>query len=329
MINWGILGTSFISGVMAEAIARAPGHRLYAAAGRSAAGLASFGEKYAPQRLFNDYARLITDPEVDVVYIALPNHIHHDFVMQAARAGKAILCEKSLSVDMPRTEAALAAVEEHRVFFMEGLMYLHHPLIVALIDILNGGELGEVRSLTARYGASIAHLVNPDSRGAIYNLGCYPASLAHLVMQHRLGDAVGDYRLAAMGRRGADGNLAEATAILSWADGAVASLHCTEDYGMFWDFSIQGSVGSLRIESNPWLPEAGGNRIVVTPYEGETRYIDIAAAGDAFDYQVLAVGSALAQGAREVARPAARAEDSLAIMRMLTTWEQGAEAGLV
>lgn len=68
----------------------------------------------------DSYDALIADPEVDIVYIALPNHLHHEYVIKAAQAGKAILCEKSLSVDMEKTDAALAAVAQNQVFFAEG-----------------------------------------------------------------------------------------------------------------------------------------------------------------------------------------------------------------
>ncbi|MCV5746461.1 hypothetical protein OFN42_40255, partial [Escherichia coli] len=80
--------------------------------------------------------------------------------------GKAILCEKSLSVDMEKTELALQAVEAHKVFLAEGLMYLHHPLIRELVSVLKSGEIGELRSIHTSYIASIAQFVNPDSKGA-------------------------------------------------------------------------------------------------------------------------------------------------------------------
>lgn len=324
MINWGILGTSFISGVMADAIAGVPGHQVYGVAGCSSANLAAFCQQHPTKHVFNDYAQIIADPEVDVIYIALPNHVHHEYILQAARAGKAILCEKSLSVDMEKTQIALAAIKEHKVFFLEGLMYLHHPLITELVAQLKSGVVGEVRSITARYGADIVKFVNPDSRGAIYNLGCYPASLIHLVMQLSYGEMANRYQIAANGRRGADTNIVETSALLTWPGLAVAHLHCVEDYGMFWDFSIQGSAGTLRIESNPWLPEVQGNVITIMPYEQPAQRIEISAEGDAFYYQVQAVGNALMQKQLEAKRPAVGLQDSLEIMQLLTEWESQA-----
>ena len=142
-MKWGILGTSFISGVMADAIKGDEQSELYAVAGRTETTLNAFAEQYHPTTTFNSYDALIEDESVDIIYIALPNHVHHEYVIKAAEKGKAILCEKSLSIDMEKTEQALQAVKQAGVFFAEGLMYLNHPLIASLHKELTSGEIGE------------------------------------------------------------------------------------------------------------------------------------------------------------------------------------------
>lgn len=322
-LNWGLLGTSFISGIMAEAIEKHEGSNLYAVAGRSPKGLEEFLNQHPTPTQYDNYDALINDPAVDVVYIGLPNHIHHEYVIKAANAGKAILCEKSLSVNMADTDAALAAVESNGVFFLEGLMYLTHPFASKIADVVASGQLGEVRSINASYCASIAQFVNPGSKGAIYNLGCYPASLIHLVMQSASVDGTCPaWELTAHGRRNlGDGNIGETAATIQFANGALAQLHCAEDYGMFWAFSVAGSKGRMEIISNPWLPEAQGNVIRVLPYEGEEQRHEVSADGDAFHYQVRAVWQALQNGEKALARPAVRPQDSRQIMQLLTEWE--------
>ena len=323
-LRWGVLGTSFISGIMADAIEQHDDSLLYAVAGRSPQGLADFVRQHPAEHAYDSYDALINDPQVDVVYIGLPNHIHHEYVIKAANAGKAVLCEKSLSVNMADTDAALAAVEHNQVFFLEGLMYLTHPFAAKIAEIVGSGILGEVKSINASYCASIAQFVNPGSKGAIYNLGCYPASLIHLVMQNATGDGTFPaWNLTAHGRRNAgDGNVGETAATIQFANGALAQLHCAEDYGMFWAFSVAGSAGRMEIVSNPWLPEAQGNQIRITPYEGEAQVHDLTADGDAFHYQVRQVWQALHSGERTLARPAARPQDSREIMALLTAWEE-------
>ncbi|MGR5063672.1 Gfo/Idh/MocA family protein [Photobacterium sp. DNB22_13_2] len=326
MKQWGILGTSFISGVMAEAIRQEGQSRIYAVAGRSPEPRKALAAQYDIPMQYDNYDALIADPKVDIIYIALPNHLHHEYVIKAAQAGKAILCEKSLSVDMDKTEAALAAVDRYEVFFAEGLMYLNHPFTAKILDVIKAGKIGDLRSIQGQYTAAISQFVNPESKGALYNLGCYPASLLHLIVQQSFGnDVVNNYTLSAMGRRGHDGNICETQANFRFDNGVMAQLHTAEDYGLHAEFTVLGSTGSLQVTTNPWLP-ATQNQLTITQYEQQPEVVEVTADGDGFLYQVRAVLNALEDRDSELARPAARPEDSRQIMKLLTDWEDAVTA---
>jgi len=324
-IKWAILGTSFISGVMADAIKAQGQSSIYGVAGRNTTTLAEFATQYDIPHQFTDFDALINDPQVDVIYIALPNHLHHDYVIKAANAGKAILCEKSLSVDMAKSIESLAAVKHNKVFFLEGLMYLAHPFMQQLSKTLATGVIGEVKSIRGQYCAAISQFVNPASLGALFNLGCYPASLMQLVMQQQFGtEQSQQYHIEATGRRGQDGNIAESTAIVSYSNGVQCHLHTAEDYGLHAGFTILGSLGSIELNSNPWLPESQGNQFTVRLYEQEAEVVDVEAKGNGFYYQVEAVLNALETQQYTVPRPLVQLSDSVDIMQMLTTWHQAA-----
>lgn len=326
-IKWGFLGTSFISQVMADAVVHEGQSTLYSVAGRSPESLQEFASKNNFTKTFTDFDALIEDPQVDVIYIALPNHVHHEYVCKAANAGKAILCEKSLSIDMTKTDLALAAVARNEVFFLEGLMYLVHPLAKKIQGIIQTGTLGDIKFVQGDYCAAISEFVNPGSKGALYNLGCYPVSLMHLVLQTAYGDAPFDeVSVAATGRRGGDGNFCDSSALFQFANGVQANLHTAEDYGLHSTFKVLGSAGSLELISNPWLPDASGNQLRVTAYEGESELIDVLASGDGFHYQVGLVRKALENKIADVHRPAARPSDSRAVMQLLTAWERAASS---
>ncbi|QUJ70583.1 Gfo/Idh/MocA family oxidoreductase (plasmid) [Photobacterium sp. GJ3] len=320
-MNWGILGTSFISGVMAEAIKGDDQSELYAVAGRSADNLSAFARQHAVEKTYTDYEMLLRDEQVDIIYIALPNHLHHDFILKAAQQGKAILCEKSLSIDMAKTELALQAVRQHQVFFAEGLMYLHHPLIRELVAVLESGEIGELRSIHTSYIASIAQFVNPESKGALYNLGCYPVSLVYLVVKTMLGEQAFENRtLQAVSRRGADNNICESSLLMSFGEQNSAFVHTAEDHGLKHQFTILGSQGCITMVSNPWLP-ARENHFSVEIYETSKRDIAVTAQGDAFFYQVRQIREAVEAGRKELVSPCATWQDSCNIMQLLTEWE--------
>lgn len=323
--KWAILGTSFISGVMAEAIQAQGQSTIYGVAGRNTITLAEFAARYHIPHQFTDFDALINDPEVDVVYIALPNHLHHEYIIKAAQAGKAILCEKSLSVDMQKTTASLQAIEQNKVFFLEGLMYLAHPLMQQLSHTLASGKIGEIKSIRGQYCAAISQFVNPASLGALFNLGCYPASLVQLVMQQHFGtEQSQQYHITASTRYGQDGNICESTAIISYRNGVQCHLHTAEDYGLHAGFTILGSLGSIEFGSNPWLPESQGNHFTVRLYEQKEDLVTVTAKGNGFYYQVEAVLNALATEQYIVPRPLAQLADSVDIMKMLTTWHQAA-----
>ncbi|MGF1834492.1 Gfo/Idh/MocA family protein [Photobacterium sanguinicancri] len=323
-MKWGILGTSFISGVMADAINADQASELYAVAGRSPTNVAAFAKQYGVAKTYMDFDALLQDEQVDIVYIALPNHLHHEFTIKAAARGKAILCEKSLSVDMEKSALALEAVKQHNVFFAEGLMYLHHPLIASLLDILSSGEIGELRSVQASYIAAIAQFVNPESKGALYNLGCYPVSLLHLVGKTMLGDnAFADRTMNAVGRKGDDGNVCESTLLMTFGEQQSASIHTAEDHGLKHHFTVLGSKGCVTMVSNPWLPTRE-NKLSVEVYETSEREVNLSAQGDAFSYQVRQVREAVAAGHKVLVKPCATPEDSYQIMQLLTEWESAA-----
>ncbi|MBY6185226.1 Gfo/Idh/MocA family oxidoreductase [Marinobacter hydrocarbonoclasticus] len=320
-LGWGLLGTSFISGVMVDAIRQEGRSEAVAVAGRDIGRLNDFATQYRVATTYTDYDALIQDPNVDIVYIGLPNHLHTDYIIRAARAGKAILCEKSLSVDLPSTTAALEAVREAGVFFAEGLMYLNHPLVAELLRQLDSGVIGELKGVQASYCAAISEFTNPGSKGTLFNLGCYPVSLLHRVMQHRGLLSQQAPEMTGFKRIGSDGNVVESNVAMRFASGLHVQLHSAEDYGLRHQFELLGSKGYLRCASNPWLP-GQSNQLVMAQYEQPEQTIEVSAEGDAFLYQVRHVLDAITQGHAELPHPAAGLDDSARIMALLSQWHE-------
>ncbi len=325
MLRWAIVGTSFISDTMAEALAASPGSVATVVVGRDAQRLEAFRDRHGIPRAVTSLEEAIAAPDVDVVYVGTPNHVHHEATILAAAAGKAVLSEKSLTVSMDQAHALLASVRG-TVFFVEGLMYLAHPVIARFVDVLRDGRLGRLKAVHASYAANIAHLVNPDGRGAIYNLGCYPASLVQLVVDAMGGDgSFARSELAALGEVSEiDGNICEAAATVRFADGVLATIHTAETYGNTSRFEVQGTNGTLTFLTNPWLPGHGDNSFVWRPFEGDPQTIVDTDPLDAFEHQVRMVEANIAAGRLEAERPSPRLDDSLQLMRFLTEWEAAA-----
>ncbi len=328
MLRWAILGTSFISDTMAAAIAASPGSTCTVVAGQDATRLEAFRARHGIDRATTSIDEAVSGDDVDVVYVGVPNHLHHKMVVKAAGAGKAIVSEKSLTISMAQADELLTAVDG-RVFFVEGLMYLAHPVLDRFVGVLTDGRLGELRAIDASYVANIAHLVNPLGRGAIYNLGCYPASLVQLVIDRVSGDGTFDTRkMSATGTVSIkDTNVTESVAAVRFIDGILATLHTAETYGSSSRFEVQGTKGTLRFVTNPWLPRAGENSFVWTGFDGSHETITVDGPLDAFDNQVRMVERSLAASWLEAQRPSPRLRDSRAVMHFLTDWEAAARYG--
>lgn len=323
MISWAILGTSFISGTVAESIKRSDGSRIAAVAGRTAKSVTAFASQHDIPKSFLSYEQAMADDEIDVVYIGLPNHVHLPMVRQAAAAGKAILSEKSLTTTYPDAEALVECVRSADVFFLEGLMYLSHPIFGKVAEVLAEGRLGPVRSVNAAYAADIKDVVNPAGCGTLYNLGCYPASLLHFVIQQACGqDAFAEFELNAVGNLNSDGNICDAAASVKFKNGILATLQSTDSYGRHSAFEIVGERGVLRFCTNPWLPSAGENVFEISQNDLPAEQTVVSDGLDAFDHQIRAVETCLKRGVRQAPRPSPRWSDSLEIMRFLTEWER-------
>lgn len=322
MLRWAILGTSFISETMARAIEASPGSVTTVVVGRDPKRLEEFRALHGIARAVTSLEVALRASDIDVVYVATPNHVHHEATILAAAAGKAVLSEKSLTVSMEQADSLLAAVRG-TVFFVEGLMYLAHPVIARFVDVLHDGRLGTLKAVHASYAANIAHLVNPDGRGAIYNLGCYPASLVQLVLDAMGGDGTfADHQLESCGViSAADGNVSEAVGVARFSNGVLATIHTAETYGNTSRFEVHGTNGTLTFLTNPWLPERGDNSFVWRAYDGEPETIVVTGPLDAFDHQVRMVEANVAAGKLEAERPSPRLDDSLHLIRFLTEWE--------
>jgi dihydrodiol dehydrogenase / D-xylose 1-dehydrogenase (NADP) len=323
MLRWGILGTSFISNTMAEAINGSAGSEIHSVSGRDSARLAAFAQEHGIARMQISMDAVIEDPDVDVIYVGLPNNVHHEAVIKAARHGKAVLSEKSLTTTMADAQALEDAVSQADIFFLEGLMYLSHPIIAELGTIIRSGRLGTIRSISGSYAADIWKLVNPMGNGTLYNLGCYPVSLMQYVVQTAFGDdAFGNRTISGHGNISAhDGNICDAALAVRFGGGVLATLQSTDSFGMSFDFVIRGDRASLRFVTNPWLPEAGDNRLEIEEYGKAAETIVVRSAHDAFGHQVRLVEDCLRRGLKDAPRPSPRLHDSLEIMQLLTEWE--------
>ena len=180
MIRWGIIGAGNIAKRFSASLANEEDACLYAISGRNEAKLNAFKELYPCEKIYIGHKNLLNDPDVDAVYIALPHDMHKEWAVKALKKHKAVLCEKPAVLNAKEMQEIRAVSKEENVLFMEAMKSRFEPAYVKLKEILDSGELGEVRSVYAencflispeRIGKSYHTL--PGAGGCLLDSGCY------------------------------------------------------------------------------------------------------------------------------------------------------------
>lgn len=179
-INWGVLGASdFAQTTMAPAIHAARASSLAALATRNAGRADPFNALAPDLRVYEDYAALLSDPDIDAIYIPLPNSLHVEWTEKAARAGKAVLCEKPIGLHARDVMRLIDLRDTSGVFIAEAWMPAHHPQWAKVREILASGALGRLHTVSGvfTYGLDDPSNVRnsaPLGGGALRDVGVYP-----------------------------------------------------------------------------------------------------------------------------------------------------------
>ncbi len=140
-LNWAVLGTGVIANEMAQAL-KVMGKKLYAVGNRTHEKAVTFAEKYQVTKVYGDFHEMFTDPQVDVIYITTPHNTHIEFVREALKNKKHVLCEKSITLNSLELEEALALAKENNVIFAEAMTIWHMPLYKKLWELIDAGKTG-------------------------------------------------------------------------------------------------------------------------------------------------------------------------------------------
>ncbi len=150
--NWGILGPGFVATrAVIPAMQQAPTACVLAVASSDEQRAQAAALRFGIERAYVGYQALLDDPDVHAIYIALPNHLHREWTIRAAQAGKHVLCEKPLAMSAIECDEMIEACRQANVLLMEAVMYRFHPRMLHLKQMLAAGELGHIRFLHAAF----------------------------------------------------------------------------------------------------------------------------------------------------------------------------------
>lgn len=190
-LRWGILATGKIAGSFARDLALLDDHEVVAAGSRDADRARAFVAEHGTSdaRGYGSYEELAGDPDVDVVYVASPHGRHVEDATLCLDAGKAVLCEKALTLDAPSGRALVHHARERGLFLAEAMWMRTNPTIREVQRLVADGAVGELGEVRAELGfvadPAVARLWEPDlGASALLDIGIYPLTFAHLVLGH-------------------------------------------------------------------------------------------------------------------------------------------------
>lgn len=315
LIRWGILGTGKIATAFATALRDTPGAKLVAVASRSVDSATRFGAKFGVERCHGSYQALADDDQVDVVYIGTPHPMHHENAMMCLHGRKAILVEKSFTMNRLQAEDIIALAREKHLFVMEALWTRFVPAVVEAKRIVDSGEIGTPTHLSADFGFTAN--VGPEHRlfnpalggGALLDLGIYPLSMA----SYFLGEVVAVQAQAQMATTGVD---MQTAFMLTHDGGGMSSCGCSLRARTPTELTISGDKGFVRLHDRFHNTE----EITVTLVSGAergTRTLKLPRSGNGYTHEAQEVGRCLRAGLIE--SPIMPHEETLNIMGVLDT----------
>ncbi|MHC1787743.1 MAG: Gfo/Idh/MocA family protein [Christensenellales bacterium] len=245
-LRYGILGYAGIAYKhVLPALLQADNAVPYALASRSKEKLMEGRARFGFQKLYGDYEALLDDPDVDVVYIPLPNALHKGWTIKAARKGKHVLCEKPLALTEEDCRQMFDACQENGVKLMEAFMYRYTPRLRILQELLASGLIGEIRHIHSNWrflltDNSNVRLSEGLGGGSLRDVGCYPVNLIGLLM--------GEEPVSVCARKvtfqGVDRAL---SAVLTYPGGVLCTLSSGFDAHSPVLTEINGTLGTLLL----------------------------------------------------------------------------------
>lgn len=253
-IRWGILGSGYVAANFALGLRHARGCVLQAVASRRLESATSFAAEHGPAiTVHESFESLVADPRVDVVYVATPNECHLEHSLLAIEAGKPVLCEKPLALDLDQARQIFEAARARDVFCMEGMWMRCAPALRRVLAAVAEGAIGEPRLLAAQLGhtnlpSATSRFFAPPGGGALLDLGVYLVSLAQAVF----GVPEKVTASAVIGETGVD---EQVCMVLDYSGGRQATLTTSLRSTLTNASSLHGTHGFIRLDAPVYFPE--------------------------------------------------------------------------
>ena len=310
--NWGIIGAGNIAGSFAEDLKLLPQARLKAVSSRSADRASSFAKKYKIPDWYDSWDAMAAAPEVDIVYVATHHPFHFQNIRSCLEAGKAVICEKPITMNRRELDILVRIAREKKVFLMEAIWSRFLPSTIKVLEVRKSGELGKLTNVDADFGFRLEF--DPEHRlfdpakggGALLDLGIYPLFISQLM-------AGPPEKLQATARFAPNGVDHSCNMILEHGNEVVSSLNCTLLSDAPTEANLLFEHGWIRMESWWLLP----GPISIHRKGRKTKRLKFPEPGNGYHYEAAEVMQCLDRGLTE--SPSLPLDFSLDLMGTLDT----------
>jgi xylose dehydrogenase (NAD/NADP) len=318
LLRWGLISTARINRALIPAIRGGGRSELTTVASRTLERAREYAREWKIPRAVGSYEALLADPDIDVVYNPLPNHLHAEWTVRALEAGKHVLCEKPLALTVEDVDRVADACRRTGKVAAEAFMYRHHLMTQAVQAFAAGGRLGTITLYRGAFTFLLSRAgdvrLDPSmGGGALWDVGCYPVSYANLI--------AGAPPVEVFGLQRVDHRVdLEFAGLMRYADGSVAQFDCGFAGPFRAEMEIVGSGGALRVH-RPFKTDER-SRLAFTSASDETEEVpflgDTAYSGEVADMEAVAL---------EGTRPRVTLDESRRTVGTIVALYESARAG--
>ncbi|MGG3470054.1 Gfo/Idh/MocA family oxidoreductase [Neobacillus pocheonensis] len=323
-VQWGVISTADIAQTQViPAILRSDYGELAAIASRGDKAK-DIADRFSIPYYYDSYKKLLMNEEIEAVYIPLPNHLHKQWVIEAAMHGKHVLVEKPAALTAEETKEMVDCCRENNVKFMEAFMYQFHPQHTRVREIISSGEIGEIKFMRAGFSyflndrESNIRMNQEMGGGSIYDIGCY---CIHAIRSITGSEPVRVEAFAELDpQTGIDRS---AIVYMKLENGVNSVFDCSFDMSFRQEYEIVGTKGRITVPA-AYRPDVAGNvgRIYIQSDQGNRSEC---VNGDQYKMQINRFSQAILQGNQ----PSYSAENTLQNMRVIDSCYQSIESRTV
>ena len=326
-LNWGVLGASFFAiEHMIPALQQAARVRVHAVASREQARANAVAEQFGLARAYGDYESLLADPDIDVIYNPLPNHLHVPWTEKAARAGKHVLCEKPIALDAAEAASLIPVRDETGLQIQEAYVVIHHPQWKRVRELVREGRIGRLRAIQGWFSYWLDDADNIRNKremggGGLLDIGVYPLVTARFVFEAE------PVRVFAAIERHPEWDVDVLTSATLQFPAGILSFTCGTLLAGYQHMAIHGEEGRIELP-DPFAQSPDresqirilGPGAIWEPFEAEVERLAKAK-------QYVLQAEAFCAAVRGEASPVFPLEESVKMMRVLDALARSGESG--